>query len=268
MKIARFITDGKAAFGRILDPQSPTHAQLLEGHPLTGLIPTQSTAKIDKLLAPIIPTDLLCIGLNYHAHARETNGDVPGHPMLFIKASNSLAHPHDPILLPSNTDQVDYEAELVVIIARDCKNVAKHQALDYVLGYTCGNDVSARDWQKDKNLNGGQFARGKSFDSFAPIGPWIVTPDEIPDPNALAIKCHINGQTLQSSSTRDMIFDVPTIIASLSTTMTLRAGAAIFTGTPEGVGTARKPPRYLQPGDVVDIDIQNIGILRNPVQNA
>jgi 2-keto-4-pentenoate hydratase/2-oxohepta-3-ene-1,7-dioic acid hydratase in catechol pathway len=262
MRIARFLSAGQILQGSLIDDRS---ARLLVGDLLGVHKFTDEVVAVDQLLAPIVPTDILCIGLNYAAHAKETNSTPPENPMLFIKASNSLADPGASIVVPKLSNEVDYEAELVVVIARDCKNVSTQHALDYVLGYTCGNDVSARDWQKEKHLNGGQFARGKSFDTFSPIGPWIVTKDEIPSPNSLAIKCHVSGQTLQSSNTSDMIFDIPAIISSLSSTMTLRAGAVIFTGTPEGVGTARKPQRYLKHGDTVDIEIEKIGTLSNPV---
>src|SRR6185295_93634 len=157
-------------------------------------------------------------------------------------SSNTLNNPYDPIPLPKMSQQIDYEAELAVVIGKDAKYVTKDRALDYVFGYTCANDVSARDWQKDKNLGGGQFARGKSFDGFCPLGPWIVTKEEIPNPNALRLKTILNGQTMQDHTTADMIFDVPALIESLSSTMTLRPGSILLTGTPQGVGFARTPP--------------------------
>jgi 2-keto-4-pentenoate hydratase/2-oxohepta-3-ene-1,7-dioic acid hydratase in catechol pathway len=148
-----------------------------------------------------------------------------------------------------------------VVIARDAKRVPRERAMDYVFGYTIANDISARDWQKDKDLGGGQFARGKSFDKFCPVGPAIVTRDEIPDPNDLHITLKLNGNLMQDSTTRDMIFDVPSIIESLSSTLTIRAGSVILTGTPEGVGMARNPPVYLKPGDETQIEIENLGRL-------
>jgi 2-keto-4-pentenoate hydratase/2-oxohepta-3-ene-1,7-dioic acid hydratase in catechol pathway len=264
MRIARFQSGQHTLTGQLV---SGTSARVIEGSILSDFRVTDRLVQVDRLLAPIVPTDLLCIGLNYRAHAIETKSEIPENPMLFIKASNALSDPAAPIVLPVNSDEVDYEAELVVVMKQDCRNVSREQALNFVLGYTCGNDVSARDWQKKKNLNGGQFARGKSFDTFAPIGPWIVTSDEIPDPNALRLRCIIDGLTLQDSTTADMIFDVPSIISSLSSTMTIRAGAVIFTGTPSGVGAARTPPRFLKPGDNVTIEIEKIGALTNPVAN-
>ena len=221
---------------------------------------------VDKLLAPIVPTDILCIGLNYREHAAESGSPVPRVPMLFIKSSNTLNNPGDPILIPRLSSQVDYEAELAVVIGKAAKNVTRERALDYVFGYTCANDVSARDWQRDKNLGGGQFARGKSFDGFCPLGPCIVTKDEIPNPNALSIRCTLNGQVMQDHTTADMIFDVSALIESLSSTLTLRPGSIILTGTPQGVGFARTPPVWLKAGDAVAVELEKIGRLENPVR--
>ena len=160
--------------------------------------------------------------------------------------------------------QVDYEGELAVVIGTTCKNVSREKALDHVLGYTCANDVSARDWQKQ--WGGGQWCRGKSFDTFAPLGPYLVTPDEIPNPNALEIATRVNGEVLQQSNTADMIFDVPALIEFLSGETTLAAGTVILTGTPSGVGLGRTPQRWLQPGDRVEIEIEGIGVLENGVE--
>jgi 2-keto-4-pentenoate hydratase/2-oxohepta-3-ene-1,7-dioic acid hydratase in catechol pathway len=183
--------------------------------------------------------------------------------MLFIKAGNALNDPDAPIPMPRRSTQIDYEGELVVVIGKDAKDVSRADAMDYVLGYTVGNDVTARDWQKDKNLGGGQFARGKSFDKFCPLGPAVVTKDEVPNPNALKITTTLSGHTMQAGTTADMIFDIPALIESLSSTMTLRAGAVIMTGTPAGVGTARKPPVYMKAGDTVVVKIELIGKLSN-----
>lgn len=185
--------------------------------------------------------------------------------MLFIKASGTLNNPGDPILIPRRSSQIDYEAELCVVIGKAAKNVPRERALDYVFGYTCANDVSARDWQRQKELGGGQFARGKSFDTFCPLGPWIITRDEIPNPNSLRIRCILNGQTMQDHTTADMIFDVPALIESLSSTLTLRPGAVILTGTPHGVGFARTPPVWLKAGDSVTVELEKIGKLTNPI---
>jgi 2-keto-4-pentenoate hydratase/2-oxohepta-3-ene-1,7-dioic acid hydratase in catechol pathway len=266
MRIVRFISGGTEYLGREIDPATAYRidGRLLDGP--GGWQVTDERLRIDNLLAPLVPTDILCIGLNYREHARESNSAVPENPMLFIKSSNTLAHPFDPIPLPKLSDQVDYECELAVVIGRTAKYVPRERALDYVLGYTCANDVSARDWQREKRLGGGQFARGKSFDGFCPLGPCLVTADEIPDPNALRIKTLLNGRTMQDHTTADMIFDVPALIESLSGTMTLRPGAVILTGTPQGVGFARNPPVWLRDGDTVVVEVETIGRLENPVR--
>ncbi len=178
-----------------------------------------------------------------------------------------MQHPGDPILIPTHlaSKEVDYECELAVVIKKACKNVSRRDALRFVLGFTCANDVSARDWQKKKG--GGQWSRGKSFDTFCPLGPCLVTADEIPDPSGLAIRTILNGETVQDCNTGDMIFDVPALIEFLSGSTTLPAGTVILTGTPHGVGMAAVPPRWLAPGDTVSVEIDKIGILTNPVQS-
>ena len=218
-----------------------------------------------KVLAPIEPRVILCIGLNYRKHAEETGAKIPEWPVLFLKSPNTLQNPGDPIVLPTKlrSDEVDYECELAVIIGQECKNVSKDRALEVVFGYTAANDVSARDWQK--RFGGGQFCRGKSFDTFAPLGPAILTKDEIPSPNSLRIGTRVNGKTRQSSNTSDMLFDVPTLVEFLSGSTTLYPGTVILTGTPQGVGMAMNPPQYLAPGDFVEIEIEKIGVLSNPV---
>ncbi len=226
---------------------------------------TDETADVVKLLAPVEVRAILCIGLNYLEHAQETGAKIPMFPVLFTKNLGAVQNPGDSILLPTaaGSDQVDYEGELAVVIGKRCKNVAKEDALDPVLGYTCANDVSARDWQL--KYGGRQWCRGKGFDTFMPLGPEIVTKDEISDPNALAIKTTVNGEVLQKSNTSNMIFDIPTLVAFLSQSTTLFPGTVILTGTPPGVGMARKPPRWLQPGDTVTVTIERIGELTNPV---
>ena len=263
MRIVRFVTGGEVHFGQWIDDD---HAYLMEGELFGPHRISERRVRMEKLLAPLIPTDILCIGLNYREHAKEGGSAIPTTPMLFIKASNSLNNPFDPIHVPLRSSQIDYEAELAVVIGRTAKNVTRAAALDYVLGYTCANDVSARDWQREKSLGGGQFARGKSFDGFCPLGPWLVTRDEIPNPNSLRVSTTLNGQVMQDSTTADMIFDVPTLIESLSSTMTLRAGAVILTGTPQGVGFARTPPVWMKDGDTVVVEVEKIGSLENPVR--
>lgn len=227
---------------------------------------TDEKAMVARLLAPVVPTQILGVGLNYRHHANESGMKAPELPVLFVKGVNTLQNPGDPILIPTHlsSTEVDYECELAVVIGRACKNVSRSRALDYVLGYTCANDVSARDWQIKRG--GGQWCRGKFFDTFCPLGPRLVTPDEIPNPNALKIATRLNGETVQDWTTSDMIFDVATLIEFLSGSTTLVAGTVILTGTPHGVGMAAKPtPRWLKPGDEVTIDIEGIGQLTNPV---
>jgi 2-keto-4-pentenoate hydratase/2-oxohepta-3-ene-1,7-dioic acid hydratase in catechol pathway len=190
---------------------------------------------------------------------------VPAHPLLFTKAGNTLNDPGCVIPIPKRSSLIDFEGELAVIIGKKAKDVSKADALKYVFGYTIANDVTARDWQRDKDLGGGQFARGKSFDGFCPLGPVIVTADEIPNPNHLKIKTTLNGQIMQDDTTANMIFDIPTLIESLSSTMTLRPGAIVLTGTPSGVGFARTPPVWMKAGDRISIEIEKIGTLENPV---
>jgi 2-keto-4-pentenoate hydratase/2-oxohepta-3-ene-1,7-dioic acid hydratase in catechol pathway len=228
---------------------------------------TTEKVEIKKLLAPVQPSSIICIGLNYRKHAEETGAKFPEVPIVFFKGINTLQNPGEPIEIPTHmrSDEVDYECELAVVIGRSCKNVSRQSALDYVLGYTCSNDVSARDWQIKRG--GGQWCRGKSFDTFSPLGPVLVTRDEIPNPNTLKIRTVLNGQVMQDWNTNDMIFNVPALIEFLSGSTTLLPATVILTGTPHGVGMAQKPPRWLKPGDSVTIEIEKIGALTNPVIN-
>jgi len=228
---------------------------------------TNKEANISKILSPLKPTSILCIGLNYKRHAEEGNAPIPEYPVLFMKQPSSIQNPGDPIILPKTleSDSVDYECELAVIIGKKCKNVKKTEALDYVLGYTCANDVSARDWQLIKG--GSQWCRGKTFDTFCPIGPVITLKDEIENPNSLNIKTILNGNIMQDWNTSDMIFDVPSLIEFLSGSTTLEPGTLILTGTPHGIGFARDPKVLLKEGDSVTIEIEKIGELNNPVIN-
>lgn len=240
--------------------------RVLEGDINNAPVKTDKVADIAKVLAPVTPAAIICIGLNYKFHAAEAGMAIPERPIVFCKGNNTVQNPGDPILIPTVavSNEVDYECELAVIIGKPCKNVSKEDALDYVLGYTCANDVSARDWQL--KWGGGQWCRGKFFDTFCPLGPVLVTPETIKDPNALAIKTVLNGETVQDWNTNDMIFDVPTLISFLSQSTTLLPGTVILTGTPQGVGMARKPALFLQSGDVVTIEIEGIGALTNPVE--
>ena len=227
---------------------------------------TDKTITVKKLLAPIKPVAILCIGLNFHQHAAETGLKPPKYPVLFMKNPASINNPGDPVVIPKscfNPPEVDYEAELAVIIGKAAKNISAEQALNYVFGYTIANDISARRWQK--KAGGMQWTRSKSFDTFCPLGPTIITADEIPNPQNLQIKCNLNDKVMQDAVTSDMIFSVAEIIEYLSEETTLLPGTLILTGTPSGVGFARNPPVYLKPGDKVEITIKGIGSLVNPV---
>jgi len=239
----------------------------LEGDLFSTLVPTGRSAVVERILAPLEPRAILGIGLNYRRHAAETGAAIPEHPVLFMKSPGAVQHPEAPIELPTTlaSHQVDYEGELAVVIGRTCRNVPRREALGVVLGYTCANDVSARDWQKQPRLGGGQWCRGKSFDTFAPLGPCLVTPEAIADPQALGLRTRLNGTTVQEANTADMIFTVAAIIEFLSASTTLLAGSVILTGTPSGVGMAADPPRWLRPGDRVEVEIEGIGVLGNPV---
>ena len=205
-----------------------------------------------KLLAPSKPSKIICVGRNYAAHAKEHNAEVPDLPLIFFKPPSSLNNPDDAIILPHQSKQVEHEAELVVVIGKQGRNIISEDAKEHILGYTIGNDVTARDLQRADRL----WTRGKGFDSFAPFGPWIDTEF---DPSDAVITCRVNGQMRQMASTRDMVFSVGTIIAFVSSVMTLEPGDLIFTGTPAGVGILKK-------GDVVEIDIEGLGVLSNPVE--
>jgi len=259
MKIARFVAHGQVHRG-LLDGGTIRAA---EGQPWEDLEPTgEAFALADvKLLAPVQPPDIFAIGLNYRAHADESGAAYPPAPVIFLKATSSVIGPGEPIVLPAMApDEVDYEAELVIVIGWECRRVSEDRALDYVLGYTCGNDVSARDCQMRLDR---QWARAKSFDTFCPLGPWIETDL---DPDAAAIALRLNGQVMQQSNTSDMIFSCRQLVSYISHIATLRPGTVIMTGTPSGVGFARKPPVFLRPGDYVEVEIQGIGVLGNPVE--
>ncbi len=218
-----------------------------------------------KLLPPVPdPGKILCIGLNYRDHAIEGGQPIPAEPVLFAKFPNTLVASGDPIKIPKVAQKVDYEAELVVVVGRAGKHIPNDRsAFEYVGGYTCGHDVSARDWQFKGSEK--QWTIGKTFDTFAPTGPVLVTADELADPHDLRIQLRLNGQTMQNSSTKEFIFGVPALLAYLSQVVTLEPGDLIFTGTPPGVGIARKPtPLLLKPGDVVEVEVEKIGVLRNP----
>ncbi|MCW5882670.1 MAG: fumarylacetoacetate hydrolase family protein [Anaerolineae bacterium] len=221
-----------------------------------------------RLAAPIPrPPKIMAIGLNYRDHAAETGATLPQRPIVFAKYPTSVIGPGDAITWSTDiTEQVDYEAELCVVIGRPARQVSVEAAMGYVAGYMCGNDVSARDVQSGHRSDGGQWVRGKSQDTFCPLGPMLVTRDEVADPGALGIRCLLNGQPVQESTTSNLIFDVPSLVSFLSHNFTLEPGDVIMTGTPPGVGAARKPPLWLKPGDTVAIEIDGLGRLENPVR--
>ncbi len=261
MNVIRFKDKiGQIHFGEQTDA---THARLIEGDIFGSWKVTDKTAEIQRLLAPVDPPNIIAIGLNYRRHAAESGAQVPPEPLIFVKPTTTAIGPGDSIILPASApDEVDYEGELAVVIGKTTRKVTEADALKYVLGYTCANDVSARDCQirRDK-----QWARGKGFDTFCPLGPSLLVDPEA-NPNALAIRTRLNGEVLQNSNTADMIFSVPFLVSYLSNQFTLLPGTVIVTGTPEGVGCARKPPVYLKPGDSISIEIERIGVLTNPVK--
>lgn len=265
MRIIRYVdTDGKIGYG---SEQVDGSVLAIKGDIFGQFEIEKNKVKIEKRLAPLIPAMIWCIGLNYKHHAKETGAKIPEYPVLFAKSPSALQNPDDPIEIPVHlrSDEVDFECELAVVIGKRCKNVLRDQALSFVFGYTCANDVSARDWQIQRG--GSQWCRGKTFDTFAPLGPCLVTKDDIPDPHTLRIQTILNGGTMQDWNTNDMIFDIPTIIEFLSGSTTLLPGTVILTGTPQGVGLARTPPVWLKAGDEISIVIEKIGELTNPVRN-
>jgi 2-keto-4-pentenoate hydratase/2-oxohepta-3-ene-1,7-dioic acid hydratase in catechol pathway len=264
MRIVRFIDpEGNIQFGR---ETGSCQAERLAGNLFEGLQPTGEIMPISKRLTPLAPVNIFCIGLNYRAHAAETGAVLPPHPVIFMKPTSALCHPGEEILLPAcsrHGPEVDYEAELAVVIGKATRDVPVSEALDCVLGYTCANDVSARKWQK--HGGGGQWTRGKGFDRFCPLGPVLVTAEEIPDPQNLGVRTLLNGRVMQDGHTGDMIFSVAELIHRLSQDTTLLPGTVILTGTPAGVGFTRRPPLFLAENDLVRIEIERIGALENPV---
>lgn len=266
------VRDGVYVDLHAADPQIPTSMKALLSQGPAALQRAAAALAAGKplavknitYLAPVPdPQKVICVGLNYADHAKEGGQAIPTEPVIFNKFPTAVAAHQQPIALPSVSKCVDYEAELVVIIGRGGRHISREQALSHVAGYAVGHDVSARDWQMHKSA--GQWLLGKTFDTFAPFGPYLVTADEVPDPNNLAIALRLNGQTMQNSSTSQFIFKVEELIAYISAVATLVPGDVIFTGTPPGVGFARKPPVYLKPGDVCEVEIERLGVLSNSV---
>lgn len=245
--------------------QTAAGYEIVTGDWSAGWKATGVNAVASRQLAPVIPPQIFCIGLNYRKHAEETKAALPEYPVVFMKGVNALLAPGQAIRLPRGlaSHKVDYECELAVVIGKTARNVPREKALEHVAGYTAANDVSARDWQKGGG--GGQWVRGKTFDTFCPLGPVVVTADELPDASNLRITTAVNGEILQDSFTNDLIFKIPEIIEFLSGSTTLFPGSVILTGTPSGVGVARTPPRFLKAGDQVVVEIEKIGQLVNPV---
>lgn len=217
-----------------------------------------------KLLAPVLnPQKIVCVGLNYADHAAETGARYGDEPVIFCKFPTALNGPGMPIELPSESNEVDYEAELVIVIGKRARRIGREDAWEHIAGFACGNDVSARDWQKNKP--GRQWLLGKSFDTFAPLGPWLTTRDAVADPGRLQIEMRLNGEVMQSSNTNQLIFPIDFLVSYVSHVCTLLPGDLIYSGTPSGVGMARQPPVFLKPGDVCEVTIEGLGTLRNPV---
>jgi len=268
MKIAQYLEAGELRLGRVeggrLFP-CEFDGDMIDFIQRSSSLETAGTpVALDRVpFAPAVsrPSKIIAIGLNYMDHVRESKGTVPDSPLVFAKFPNSLAAHGEPVSWdPDVTRKVDFEAELAVIIGRKATRVSESEALGTVFGYTCGNDVSARDLQ----FGDGQWVRGKSLDTFCPLGPWIVTADEIPDPHDLAVSCRVNGRLMQESRTDQMIFRLPQLLSYLSRHFTLVPGDVILTGTPHGVGAFRDPPVYLQDGDQVVVEIERVGVLANP----
>ncbi len=267
MKIARASYDGATGYGIIegdgfLPLGSVSLVDVLQGaaRPAATAIALSSV----RLRAPVpLPGKLICIGLNYRDHCIEQNIPVPERPIIFSKFSSSIADPFVPVLRPPETQQLDFEAEVAVVIGSSGEDIPLARALDHVFGYTIFNDISARDLQ----FADSQWTRGKSFPTFGPMGPWITTSDEVEDPQALSIQTRLNGRLVQDSSTAHMVFGVAELVSYVSR-LCLEAGDVIVTGTPAGVGVFRKPPIFLQPHDQIEIEIERLGSLVNPVANA
>lgn len=264
MRIVRFLDEnGVLRHGNAM---AQDRCNLLEGDPFSGLRETGRQVAIKKLLPPVQPPAIFCIGLNYREHAGETRMELPDYPVLFMKNPASITGHGDSIVLPpSCLDplQVDYEVELAVVIGKQGRNIPRAKALSHIAGFTVSNDVSARTWQF--SAGGGQWIRGKSFDTFCPLGPELVTVDEVSDIHNLDLTCTLNGEIMQQGNTSRMIFPVDELIAYLSEDTTLLPGTVILTGTPSGVGFTRNPPVFLKPGDIIEMTVEKVGTLRNSV---
>lgn len=270
MKIASVLVNAQPRVGIIRGDWVDLHRDpeldlrtLIESGDWGGCDQTLSIEAVDFRAPLSNPEKLICIGKNYADHAKEMGGEPPDIPVVFSKFASAIIGHQGSVVLPKISNQVDFEAELVVVIGRAGRSIPREEAMNHVFGYTCGNDISARDWQKGRP--GGQWLVGKTFDTFAPLGPWIVTADEVGDPHDLEITLRLNGDVMQASNTRHLIFPIDELIAHVSRFCTLVPGDLVFTGTPAGVGAGRTPPVFLKPGDLLEVDIEKIGSLSNAV---
>ena len=262
MRVFRFKSRRDGAIGLAREVAGGWEKVLRDG---LRFVQTGRHAEPGEPLPPVEPRAIFCCGVNYGAHAREFGSAQQAWPTIFLKSPAAVIGHGETVRLPRHlrSDKVDFEAELAVVVGEDIRNATPAEALRKVLGYTCANDVTARDWQKE--WGGSQWCRGKSFDTFCPLGPCLATPDEVPDPQALPIRFRLNGEVMQDARTSEMQFGVGEILSFLSGSSTLPAGSVVLTGSPAGVGMARTPPRWLRPGDVMEVEIGGIGVLRNPV---
>lgn len=270
MKLVTFTLNGRTRIGELVGETVYALAwldsmrQMVRRGILAGRAYERFPLSEVRLEAPLQPGKIVCIGLNYADHAKETGAALPKAPAIFAKFPSAIIATGDAIRWKSSiTSKVDYEAELAVVIGERARDVSEADALRHVFGYTCGNDISARDLQKEIDV---QWTRGKSLDTFCPLGPVLVTRDEIPNPQALAVQCRVNGELMQDGNTSDMVFSVAQLVSYCSHNFTLESGDIIMTGTPAGVGAGRKPPAFLKHGDVVSVSVEGIGELSNPCQ--
>lgn len=277
MKLASIRLDGSPVWGRvegdeIIVPDKaflharPTLMDAIAGDSLGMLLEVRESARVaiaDAVFDPVIPNPgrVICVGINFKAHMQEMGREPPAYPWLFVRWADSQVGHGQPLVRPSASDKYDYEGELAVVIAKPVRHVKAKDALDYVAGYTCFMDGSIRDWQN----HGTQFTPGKNFKASGSFGPWLVTSDEIPDPSVLNLETRLNGEVMQQAPISDLQFDVPALIEYISTFAELQPGDVISTGTPGGVGFARKPPVWLKPGDTLEVEVDGIGVLSNPV---
>lgn len=282
MKVVSFVRNGKSSYGVVVgDGIIDVGAKLSSKYPdLVAVLKAGALAEVEaaakgaaadaKLegttLLPVVPNPgkIVCVGVNYDEHRREMGREPPGHPTIFVRFPESQVAHNQPLLKPAESDKLDYEAELAVIIGKRGYKVSEADAFSIVAGYSCYNDGSVRDWQ----THTGQFTPGKNFNATGGFGPWMVTADEIPDAQALEIQSRLNGQVMQKSNTELMTFNIRKIIKYVTTFTPLEPGDVIATGTPGGVGTKRNPPVYMKDGDIIEIEIEKVGLLRNPVKNG